>query len=1362
MQYSNTYFLLGTPAPVTINSVVASASPFTYPYTAADVKGTSTTNGINYKVYSFTSVSSTTSYTVNYSCNSATTIYVLAVGGGGGGAVGVGGGGCGGGVVMLPINLPSGSSSIVINVGNYGPGNASGVGLPGSNTTVTFNANTSANIIAYGGYGGLQPAVMALGTAPNNNNFNYSNYAGGFTSASAGGNGGGGAGTPGMPGTYPSNIAAGGAGGNGIQCFLPGISTFTPSGTSYGTYYWGGGGGGVSNNGNTGIGGLGGGGGASCYNGTFTLSGGAGLNNGGTGLGSNGAPGAGGANTGGGGGGLWNGGTSANGGSGIVIIAFPSDTPVTSNQSAVLPASIVSSGLYSATLNNINLSSLAYNTIKGAYACRLLNYNYFGPIMTLRYSTDICGNYTQNFYSDICGNLGTGYMGTGQSVSTWLSGNAANTTYAYVTKWYNQGMDVSFSCATQYTTTFQPIYDVSNGVINYGYTGGTGVSALNIGYLNLPTNSFPINDSSFTVITKYYNNAYGNNNSQQFLLSLNNSFNYLAINNNIYPGFNFGTAYGTSVGLLPLLPSTSTSLTYKYTSWTTSGTLAPNIQIYQNGTASTGTAPNSASTVVNSTSAHTYTQANVTIGNNPSSAYACSSAGILGTATNYYLQSQLNHLYVFSSALTDADRLLVEATPSLYSVLPAITGLSATQVTSTTFVLGWSTVSNAQTYALWINGSYFATYSAPALTTGTVTPTMSGPWILNLYAYNASNVLLATGSTGAAVLAGAILTANSGATQTPNGTNTVFTFTSSGTFTAATTGYASVLIVGGGGGGGNNYGGGGGAGGLVYFDTNYKPMLLTAGTSYTVTVGTGGGGGAGTGGRGANGLDSTFNGYIAKGGGGGSYNNGGNAAVTGVDGGCGGGSNNIATPGGSTQPTYANAFYVGGFSGGVGSSVNMVTGGGGGAGGLGGAPTSSATVSGVGGPGYSCNIIGTPTYYGGGGGGGAYQYTGGSGGVGGGGNGGSSVAGSVGAANTGGGGGGSSTGSINSGAGYNGGSGVVIISCQGLTTIAGLATSSVTATNFVLSWTTVANISYILFINGTKYGTVTTGSTVTPSISGPWPLELYGYNASNVFSYYGTISVAGFRTTALKVTSWYNPDNITMVGGCITTYPDAIGNYSMNTLTGTAATTFAVTTGTFNSATVKYINNNGSGLGVYSTNNTYYSLNNYPKWFIFCYYTSTGGLGYLINEASAYNTNIAGGGGDYTYRFTNGTNTWSNPDIQYQNIAYYINGTAGTANVSPSTASWNIVSLNVGNPNTMAGAATYYFAQMGLFANQRFGSARAYSGYMGDLFVSTSSSFTDNSRQAIEGYLAWKYGIQGSLPAGHPYKSTAPGPIVVG
>ena len=37
-----------------------------------------------------------------------------------------------------------------------------------------------------------------------------------------------------------------------------------------------------------------------------------------------------------------------------------------------------------------------------------------------------------------------------------------------------------------------------------------------------------------------------------------------------------------------------------------------------------------------------------------------------------------------------------------------------------------------------------------------------------------------------------------------------------------------------------------------------------------------------------------------------------------------------------------------------------------------------------------------------------------------------------------------------------------------------------------------------------------------------------------------------------------------------------------------------------------------------------------------------------------------------------------------------------------------------------------------------------------------NSDVTDNQRQQIEGYLAWKWGLQGNLPSDHPYKTAAP------
>lgn len=1098
------------------------------------ISGTSTTNGITYNVYSFqpgTSIlppaatSSQATYTINYTCALATTIYVLAVGGGAGGNSGGGGGGGAGGVVMTPISIPIGTSTITLAVGSGGASGTNTVGTNGYNTTVNFTANSTFNIIAYGGgnaskTGNGFTVNTALGTAPSNNYINYANYGGGNTTTITGGAGGGGAGTPGAQGNA-SNSYVGGNGGSGIQCFLPGIANFAPSGTPYGAYYWGGGGGGSSytnaNTINVGNGGIGGGGGGA--NGTNYIGGacGIGLNNGGTGSINNNAGGAGGVNSGGGGGGAWNG-ASGTGGSGIVIIAFP-QIAIVNNQIAVLPSTLVSSGIYNATLNNAALSTGAYNTNKGAFGCRLLNYNYFGPIMTLRHSADTTGSYTQNFYSDICGNMGTGYLGSGTPLSTWLSSNGANTTYAYVTKWYGQGMDASFNSAYQYTLASQPVYELPTGLINFGYTTGytTGTNlpswAVNAGkaYFRLPDGAYPYNDSSFSITIRTVNFKfpgwlwYGGTTLSNF-----NQYG----SNGTSTWQNYYIAGSTAYSSTATVASTSTPNVIASVLYTSGagGICSVNINNPGNNNAPAG----------GSSVARTLTPGNNLIG-----------CAFDGTNPNYFGNAQFNYMYIFNSSLSSADRLLVEATPYQYSVPPTITGITSTTISANSFTLSWTAVASVSYYILWINGSIFATYNAPATTSGTITHSSSGPWQINLYAYNASNVLLASGyMTTTIVMASASVSINSGASTAANGANTVFTFASSGTFTPLTSGFASVLIVGGGGGGAYNCAGGGGAGGLIYFDASARPMFLTAGTTYTITVGSGGIGATGyvasapsTYSGGNSSIIGTGVSYIANGGGCGGESS---SYYSGGAGGCGGGAGNSTTsyPGSSNQTYYANTYYVGRNSGGANLDGTNAGGGGGGAGGTGGAGGAGtggagANTGGAGGSGYLCNITGTNSFYAGGGGGGSINpQVGGSGGSGVGGNGGGqgTVSPTAGAANTGsGGGGGTGTGTGTTAYGAAGSAGVVIISCPGVPAIAGLSASSVTATTFVLSWTTVTNAaSYVLNINGTNYGTsygvVTTTGTVTPGVSGPWTVTLSAYNSGSVLLAMSYLPTNSFNT----------------------------------------------------------------------------------------------------------------------------------------------------------------------------------------------------------------------------------------------------------
>jgi hypothetical protein len=253
-------------------------------------------------------------------------LQVLVVAGGGGGGSDMGGGGGGGGV-LFNASYSAAVSSNPVTVGSGGNGAAAGInqasGSNGGNSV--FGTMT-----AIGGGGG------------------GSEYS---TNSSPPGSGGSGGGTAGCYQTTASTGISGQgyAGGSGGACYYPGggggaggLGSTNPGNGGPGianailgtTYYWGGGGGGSGYSNNGGNGGIGGGAGGPIG----VTVGGTGLNNGANGNGGGtvtqaNIPGSnGGANTGGGGSGgshynLTNAG--GRGGSGIVIISYPTGSMTT-------------------------------------------------------------------------------------------------------------------------------------------------------------------------------------------------------------------------------------------------------------------------------------------------------------------------------------------------------------------------------------------------------------------------------------------------------------------------------------------------------------------------------------------------------------------------------------------------------------------------------------------------------------------------------------------------------------------------------------------------------------------------------------------------------------------------------------------------------------------------------------------------------------------------------------------------------------------------------------------------------------------------------------------------------------------------
>ena len=88
------------------------------------------------------------------------------------------------------------------------------------------------------------------------------------------------------------------------------------------------------------------------------------------------------------------------------------------------------------------------------------------------------------------------------------------------------------------------------------------------------------------------------------------------------------------------------------------------------------------------------------------------------------------------------------------------------------------------------------------------------------------------------------------------------------------------------------------------------------------------------------------------------------------------------------------------------------------------------------------------------------------------------------------------------------------------------------------------------------------------------------------------------------------------------------------------------------------------------------------------------------------------------------------------------------------------INLNGGSINSLAQTGGGFTISNYAIANNTVGygnDASIWSGNIGELLV-FSNALTSTQRQSVEGYLAWKWGQQASLPGDHLYKTAAPPP----
>jgi hypothetical protein len=284
-----------------------------------------------------------------------------------------------------------------------------------------------------------------------------------------------------------------------------------------------------------------------------------------------------------------------------------------------------------------------------------------------------------------------------------------------------------------------------------------------------------------------------------------------------------------------------------------------------------------------------------------------------------------------------------------------------------------------------------------------------------------------------------------------------------------------------------------------------------------------------------------------------------------------------------------------------------------------------------------------------------------------------------------------------------------------------------------------SDLSYIFITSSPE---ITTGGNITPQLISKanisLPIRYTGLTTGtnytfNVIPYNhgsqsgNTVSLSNYTSYILgNVVAQYDtsPSNIILSGSNVTRW-NCINSATYNFTTSSAAGT--VTTFTYNGLNMLNLTSNIATLGSASIAcNGFISVIN-PK------NNGTGGIDMLLSVSTT---------GDTSFRHARLSTTGSRNANDYDNSTssyIYINGTyyPYTSQNYDNTDRYVILYVNF--------ATSISFTTIGstLFS-------RGFKGYIGDL-ICLNSSHTTNDRLALEGYLATKWNLQGSLPTNHPY-----------
>lgn len=248
--------------------------------------------------------------------------------------------------------------------------------------------------------------------------------------------------------------------------------------------------------------------------------------------------------------------------------------------------------------------------------------------------------------------------------------------------------------------------------------------------------------------------------------------------------------------------------------------------------------------------------------------------------------------------------------------------------------------------------------------------------------------------------------------------------------------------------------------------------------------------------------------------------------------------------------------------------------------------------------------------------------------------------------------------------------------------------------------------------------------------------------------------------TPAKVTTkklWLIGDSNTGSNGSnITTWSDSSGQGNDATGQGASSTKPTVVTNNLNGHVVVRLT---------AASSQYFSLPDFLTSF-------TAGTAFLVVKLANDPTSSTKDSGLLKFGSTSGGNQNNHYGFNGDNVVYDDFGSSSRTawgNPTPSLAAWHILSLGVNSSssalaiNVDSFSGTTALHTTGWTTSPRIGTggglATFTDGWIAEIFFANELLINggNNAMQArIEGYLAYKYGIQSVLPGGHTYKTTPP------